>query len=65
MHSDPIRRKFYVRAPREGEGRTPRHFWEPIKIPYGVSGARRQWATVHKGWFINDIGMEHIQGLSQ
>lgn len=46
MKSGPINREIYVRSPREWHGRKRGNVWKLIKIPYGVTEAGPQWATV-------------------
>lgn len=65
MQSGPIKREMYVRPPREWDGTARGRVWKLTKLPYGVSEAGRQWATVIEDWLTNKMGMETVTGVSQ
>jgi len=65
MQSGPIRRSIYVRPPREWHNTERGHVWQLLKLPYGITEAGRQWATVIEGWLTDDMGMERVQSVSQ
>ena len=64
LQSGPIKRDIYVRPPIEvGERRGV--LWKLVKLPYGITEARRQWATVIEEWLLNTAEMERVNGMSQ
>lgn len=65
MQSGPIKRDIYVRPPREWEQTTRGRIWKLLKLPYGVTEAGRQWATVIEDWLTTDMKMKTITGVSQ
>lgn len=65
MQSGPIKRDIYVRPPREWDKTQRGRLWKLTKLPYGVSEAGRQWATVIEEWLLNDMDMERVTGISQ
>lgn len=35
------------------------------KLPYGITGAGRQWAVVFENWLMENTGFDRIAGVSQ
>lgn len=65
MTSGPIKRSIYVRPPGEWDKGTRWSVWELRKMPYGITDAGRQWATVIESWLTGTVGMETMKGVSQ
>lgn len=60
--SGPIKRENYVRPLRECA--VPIGIiWKFVKVPYGVTEAGRQWATVFEGWLLKQAGFYRVVGV--
>lgn len=64
LQSGPIKRDILVLPPIEvGEKRGI--LWKLVKLPYSITEAGRQWATVIEEWLLHIAKMEQVHGASQ
>lgn len=63
LQSSPIKRRIYVRPPRELG--LPRHILCKLKkLPYGITEAGREWAKEIESWLIKKSGFKRVKVLS-